>query len=173
MGIDFKGIRGIGGIKHAAPKDQGAAGTSSIRWKDLSFKINPPKSGKWEKIVPVKEEGNTLTIQIRSTLIPGEVLDKGETQVIGYELFHLADELKKPANHRDGKPPVLRLDFSNITYFSSIALGKLITLNKKQNENGSTFELDGIGPELYEVFEITTLNKIFTIKNPPAPTPKP
>ena len=179
MGIDFQGIREIG-IRHSAPKDQGAtASGSSLKWEDLSFKISPPdfNGGVWKKIVPVKEEGNTLTIQIRS-FIPGQILDEQEILFIGYELFHLSDELKKPENLRDGKPPVLRLDFSNITYMSTVILGKFIALNRKQEIPGSNppayaFELENMDPEIYDVFLITKLNKLFTIINPPAPTPEP
>ncbi|NJS35896.1 MAG: STAS domain-containing protein [Brachymonas sp.] len=58
----------------------------------------------------------------------------------------------------------LVLNFSNVEYMSSAALGKFITLNKKVQAAGGRLILCNISPAIYEVFEITKLDKLFVIK---------
>ena len=59
----------------------------------------------------------------------------------------------------------LLLNFTNVEFLSSAALGKLITLDKKVKANGGRLKLSNIRPEIYEVFAITKLNKLFDIKD--------
>ena len=59
----------------------------------------------------------------------------------------------------------LILDFSDVQSISSAALGKLITLDKKVKAHGGTLRLSNIRPEIYEVFAITKLNKLFDIRD--------
>jgi anti-sigma B factor antagonist len=82
-----------------------------------------------------------------------KILDEQNIQLIGEQLFGLVDE---------GRKKVL-LNFSNVEYLSSAALGKLITLNKKLQSAGGRLVLCNIDPQIYEVFEITKLNKLFNI----------
>ncbi len=56
------------------------------------------------------------------------------------------------------------LNFGNVEYLSSAALGKFITLNKKVQAAGGKLVLCNIDPNIYEVFEITKLNKLFNIQ---------
>ena len=55
------------------------------------------------------------------------------------------------------------LNFSSVEFLSSAALGKLITLDKKVKVHNSKLKLSNIRPEIYEVFAITKLNKLFDI----------
>ena len=84
-----------------------------------------------------------------------KILDEQNIQVIGEQLFSLVDE--------SGRRKVL-LNFHNVEYLSSAALGKLITLNKKLTAAGGKLVLCEISPTIYEVFEITKLDKFFTIQ---------
>src|SRR3954451_12022480 len=84
-----------------------------------------------------------------------KILDEQNIQIIGEQLFSLVDEL--------GRRKIL-LNFGNVEYLSSAALGKFITLNKKVNAAGGRLILCNIDPQIYEVFEITKLNKLFNIK---------
>ena len=84
-----------------------------------------------------------------------KILDEQNIQVIGEQLFSLVDE--------HGRKKVL-LNFSNVEYMSSAALGKLITLNKKVQAAAGRLVLCNIDPQIYEVFEITKLNKLFNIQ---------
>ena len=57
----------------------------------------------------------------------------------------------------------LLLDFENVEHLSSAALGMLITLNKCVGEAKGKLRLSTISPQIYEVFKITRLNKLFEI----------
>jgi len=59
----------------------------------------------------------------------------------------------------------LLLSFQNVEHLSSAALGMLITLNKHVGEQRGTLKLSNIAPQIYEVFKITRLNKLFDIYN--------
>jgi anti-sigma B factor antagonist len=83
-----------------------------------------------------------------------KILDEQNIQLIGEQLFSLVDE--------SGRKKIL-LNFGNVEYLSSAALGKLITLNKKLQAAGGRLILCNIDPQIYEVFEITKLNKLFNI----------
>lgn len=83
-----------------------------------------------------------------------KILDEQNIQTIGEQLFSLVDD--------EGHKKIL-LNFGNVEYLSSAALGKLITLNKKvQNASGKLI-LCNIDPQILEVFEITKLDKFFKI----------
>jgi anti-sigma B factor antagonist len=87
--------------------------------------------------------------------IDRKILDEQNIQKIGEDLFSLVDEL--------GRRKIL-LNFGNVEYLSSAALGKLITLNNKVQKAGGKLILCNIDPQIYEVFEITRLNKLFNIQ---------
>ena len=55
------------------------------------------------------------------------------------------------------------LSFENVEHLSSAALGMLIKLNKEVAEQGGTLKLSEIAPQIFEVFKITRLNKLFDI----------
>src|SRR5215467_6171458 len=74
-----------------------------------------------------------------------KILDEQNIQIIGEQLFSLVDE--------EGSRKLL-LNFGNVEYLSSAALGKLITLNKKLQQVGGRLILCDIDPQIYEVFEI-------------------
>ncbi len=59
----------------------------------------------------------------------------------------------------------LLLNFSDVDFLSSAALGKLITLDKKMKAHGGALKLCNIRPEIFEVFSITRLNRLFDIKD--------
>ena len=84
-----------------------------------------------------------------------KILDEQNIQIIGEQLFGLVDE--------EGRRKLL-LNFGNVEYLSSAALGKFITLNKKVNAAGGRLILCNIDPQIYEVFEITKLDKFFKIE---------
>lgn len=87
--------------------------------------------------------------------IDKKILDEQNIQIIGEQLFGLVDEL--------GRRKLL-LNFGNVDYLSSSALGKFITLNKKVNGAGGRLILCNIAPHILEVFEITKLDRLFNIQ---------
>ena len=64
----------------------------------------------------------------------------------------------------DSEPSIkLLLNFRNVDHLSSAALGMLITLNKKVKEQNGELKLSDINRQIYEVFKITRLNRVFDI----------
>jgi anti-sigma B factor antagonist len=85
-----------------------------------------------------------------------KIIDPEAIQELGDELFTLVE--------KDNRPKIV-LNFANVEFLSSAALGKLITFEKKVKKNGSKLILTNIAPEIYQVFTITNLDKLFTIKD--------
>jgi len=64
----------------------------------------------------------------------------------------------------DSEPDLkLVLSFRNVEHLSSAALGMLITLRSQVREKDGQLKLSNIRPQIYEVFKITKLNKLFEI----------
>ena len=59
--------------------------------------------------------------------------------------------------------PKLLLDFSTVDHLSSAALGMLINANNRIKQRNGQLRLTNIKPQIYEVFVITKLNKLFRI----------
>lgn len=95
------------------------------------------------------EEVGDVTV---AKFVDKKILDETNIQIIGNQLFGLVDE--------DGRKKII-LDFSNVEYLSSAALGKLITMDKKVKAAKGVLRLCSVRPEIYEVFAITKLNKLF------------
>ena len=98
--------------------------------------------------IDVEEIGDVTVARF----VDRKILDETNIQIVGNQLFTLVDD--------EGRRKIV-LDFSNVEYLSSAALGKLITLDKKVKANGGKLRLCSVRPEIYEVFAITRLNKLF------------
>jgi anti-sigma B factor antagonist len=102
--------------------------------------------------IDVTQKGEVTVVRF----IDRKILDEANIQELGVEMFKLVEvEMRKN----------LLLNFFNVEFLSSAALGKLITLDKKVKANGGRLKLSNIRPEIYEVFAITKLNKLFDIKD--------
>ena len=99
------------------------------------------------------EEVGDITV---ATFVDKKILDEGNIQIIGNQLFSLVEE--------DGREKIV-LDFSNVEYLSSAALGKLITMDKKVKSAKGKLRLCSVRPDIYEVFAITKLNKLFDMRD--------
>jgi len=82
------------------------------------------------------------------------ILDEANIQAINEEI---TGEIEK------SDTPKLLISFSNVDHLSSAALGALITINNKIKEKAGQLHLANIDPQIYEVFVITRLNKLFNI----------
>src|SRR5277367_1422394 len=111
------------------------------------FMSTPPKRRRLE----VEDIGEITVVNF----IDRKILDEQNIQKIGEDLFSLVDEL--------GRVKIL-LNFSNVEYLSSAALGKFITLNKKVQAASGKLILCNISDDIQEVFEITKLNRLFKIE---------
>lgn len=78
-----------------------------------------------------------------------------DTQLI-HDIAHELDQLIEVENHKK-----LLLDFTEVTFFSSSALGILVTLSKKMAEIEGELVICALAAELRKVFKITNLDKLF------------
>lgn len=83
-----------------------------------------------------------------------KILEELSIQEIGEEL----DQLVESENGIK-----LLLNFKNVDHLSSAALGMLITLNKKIKDKSGMLKLSDINRQIFEVFRITKLNRVFDI----------
>jgi anti-sigma B factor antagonist len=100
----------------------------------------------------VNRVGEVTVVRFRDR----KIVEDLSIQELGQEMFQLID-----LESRDK----LLLNFSTVDFLSSAALGKLITLDKKMKAHGGTLKLSNIRPEIFEVFCITKLNRLFDIKD--------
>lgn len=86
--------------------------------------------------------------------IDRNILDEANIEAIGDEISALIDAERQPR---------LLVSFANVDHLSSAALGKLITINNRVKAKQGQLRLSNIDPQIYEVFVITRLNKLFSI----------
>lgn len=84
-----------------------------------------------------------------------KILDEASIQELGAELFGLVEQQQAGS---------VLLNFANVEFLSSAALGKLITLDRKVKAAKGRLKMCNIRPEIFEVFQITKLNKVFDIR---------
>ena len=99
----------------------------------------------------VSEVGDVTVVNFRDQ----KIIEDLRIQELGQELFQLVETEKRKK---------LVLNFATVDFLSSAALGKLITLDKKVKANNGVLKLCNIRPEIYEVFAITKLNRLFDIR---------
>lgn len=107
------------------------------------------------------EGSSHLTVQKRDTVdvvqfSDRKILEELSIREIEDELFALVSAT-----------PAIRLllNFSNVEHLSSAALGMLINLQKEVGKQNGALKLADIRPQIYEVFKITRLSKLFDIHN--------
>lgn len=96
-----------------------------------------------------KEKGVTFV-----EFVDRNILDEANIQQIGEEIASLIDS--DPA-------PRFVISFANVDHLSSAALGSLITIHNRMKTKSGQLRLANIDPQIYEVFAITKLNKLFEI----------
>jgi anti-sigma B factor antagonist len=101
--------------------------------------------------IDVSKVGDVTVVRF----VDKKILDEASIQELGAELFGLVEQ--------DNRKAIL-LDFGNVEFLSSAALGKLITLDRKAKTHKGRLKLCGIRPEILEVFNVTKLNKVFDIR---------
>jgi anti-anti-sigma factor len=57
------------------------------------------------------------------------------------------------------------LDFASVKFMASAMLGKLVAMKKKCDEYRAKLKLCSVSPDIFEVFKITLLNKVFDIQS--------
>lgn len=102
--------------------------------------------------IALAESGDITVV----TFNDSKIIDEQAIQELGQELVHLVEQ--------DSRPKIV-LNFAAVEFLSSAALGKLISFEKKSRAKKCKLILTNIRPEIYEVFAITKLTKLFTIKD--------
>jgi anti-sigma B factor antagonist len=98
----------------------------------------------------VAEESGVTRIEF----VDRNILDEANIQQIGEEINRIIDA--------EPQPKIL-ISFDNVDHLSSAALGTLITINNKIRSKDGQLRLANIDKQIYEVFVITKLNKLFQI----------
>jgi anti-sigma B factor antagonist len=83
-----------------------------------------------------------------------KIIDELNIAEIGQALTAVIDQSPNPK---------LLLDFGQVEHLSSAALGMLINANGRIKSKNGQLRLANIKPQIYEVFLITKLNKLFYI----------
>jgi anti-sigma B factor antagonist len=98
----------------------------------------------------IKRAGNVSMVEFADR----KILEELSIQEIGEELRRLAES--EPGAR-------LLLNFENVDHLASAALGMLITLHKKIQEQNGLLKLSNINRQIFQVFRITRLNRVFDI----------
>ena len=98
----------------------------------------------------VNRVGDTVQVEFNSR----KILDEANIAEIGEQLAAIID--------KEDRPRII-ISFAAVEHLSSAALGTLITVNNRIREKSGQLRLSDINPQIYEVFQITKLNKLFRI----------
>ena len=102
------------------------------------------------KRIDVSKVGDVTVVKF----VDRKILDEAGIQELGAELFSLVEH--------DNRRSIL-VNFDNVDFLSSAALGKIIALNNRVKKAGGKLALCKIRPDIKEVFTITKLDKIIKI----------
>jgi anti-sigma B factor antagonist len=102
--------------------------------------------------IEVRRNGAVHVVHFREHKILNDMV----IEKVGQEMFSVA---------ADEECTNLLLNFSNVGFLSSSVLGKLITLNKRMKAKDGQLKLCELKPEIRELFTLTSLDKIFDIKD--------
>ena len=102
--------------------------------------------------VSIIEDKNVRIVEFTNN----RILDEANIAEIGATLNSLIDEVDQPR---------LLLDFTSVDHLSSAALGMLINANNRIKQRNGQLRLANIKPQIFEVFRITKLDRLFKIHN--------
>ena len=102
-----------------------------------------------EEIVYVSDRGGVTLVR----LLAGAVRTEAEVDALGRGLLSVAEV--------PGRRVVL--SFLGVKHLTSLVLGQLIQVHKRLVESGGEIRLADIDPQIYEVFAITHLDRLFKI----------
>jgi anti-anti-sigma factor len=97
-----------------------------------------------------ESSGDILTV----VLTDAKILDTAQINDIHQEMAKVIGEIQERN---------MLLDFREVKFLSSAALGMLILVNKTCKERKINLKLCNIAPDIVQVFKITGMNKVFSI----------
>ncbi len=98
----------------------------------------------------VKKQDQVTVVEF----IDRNILDEANIQQIGEEIASIVESATAPK---------LLISFAGVDHLSSAALGTLITINNKVKTRQGQLRLANIDPQIFEVFKITKLDRLFQI----------
>jgi anti-sigma B factor antagonist len=110
---------------------------------ELKLKRPPMKEG-------VSHDETVVWLTGRKVSLDEETLDR-----IHDQLLALADEPSESD---------LLLDFGNVEYLTSMALGTLVSLHKKLLARRRHMTVENLSPQVYEVFAVMSLDKFLDLR---------
>ena len=103
--------------------------------------------------MPIDQEAREGVLAIR--ILDERLVDPAQLERLFKDIQQLLDKSDEDR---------VILDFRAVGFMASSALGKLVQLNKKSKEYKVNLKISGLRPEIYEVFKITKLHKVFDIE---------
>jgi anti-sigma B factor antagonist len=124
----------------------GSPQAARLPWANRTMSSQPRR-----RHLEVETQGDVTLVRFTDR----NILNEDTIQTIGEQLFTLVDQ---------GGRRQLVLDFGNVEFLSSAALGKFIILNKKLNALGGKLVFRNVQPQVYEGLEIVGLHEVFKIE---------
>jgi anti-anti-sigma factor len=103
-----------------------------------------------QETIRLEQVGDVLVVRF----IDDKISDATQVEKLGRELIALSESCDAPR---------IVIDFSNVRFFSSLAINKLIVLEKRVRAKGGKIRLSELAPALREVFGFSQLDRLFTI----------
>lgn len=101
------------------------------------------------RFIRTEERDGAIVVHFKE----GRLLDESLIRDIGKELISLAET----------DEPKIVLTFGNVEFLASAMLGKLITLQRRVQQNNGALGFCSIPADTYEVFRISKLDNYFNI----------
>lgn len=89
-----------------------------------------------------------------------------EERIVDEEQIRELRESLEPIIEKNEEKKLI-LNFSNVRFMTSAFLGLLVRIHKNVCELGGRMELLNLDSNLYKIFEITQLTKVFNIRKVP------
>lgn len=100
-------------------------------------------------LIHISERRGVKLVRLRTEALRTEA----EVEALGRGLMGLAEE---PGTR-------VVLSFLGVKHLTSLVLGRLIHIHKRLAESGGELRLADIDPQLFEIFSITRLDRLFKI----------
>ena len=99
-----------------------------------------------------KEVDDVLAVKF----VSGKLLDETIIQQVGSELITIASDANEGQK--------ILLSFDGVDFMSSAMLGRLVQFLKKCKQQGAQLKVCSISPDIFEIFKLTKLNKLFDVQ---------
>jgi len=103
--------------------------------------------------------GEQVSIEITGSGAPAVIAFKGTSLSEPEAIAAVSRQINEFAC--ENQPNCIIFDFGAVKFFSSLVLGLLLNVRAKLKESDGEVLISGINPQLYRVFKITNIDKLF------------